>query len=968
MEKYDLLIDYAPDYEHLPEGQGGDDSLPYHTGEYSLAYPGHAAGEDYSTNKHVINVYEVKPDVLKTNENNQPLSGAVFKLYKSGGSGTVSGLSGSFTEVASGTSGTDGVAHLTFAAGMESSLVPGTTYFLVEDQAPENYTKVNTVWTVQVQTEIGKFTKMDGEVIYAPNYPTLNQSMYPFNWDQGARIVVDGQPLKVVVKGETTGSTANITDGSYVSHKDAISFLHTVQNIRSDLEIKVNKIWQDENNPNRPSSVTVKLYRVSEKGHQWGDGTIVPCTCTENGVKEYTCSVCNTRDTHAISASGHKRGNPHRENYQAPTCTEPGSYDTVVRCTICNSLISSEPGEIPATGHTWVNQETATSDTEHYCYDVADVCSVCGAVNEATRVHHNHDWGAWQVTTPAQPGVAGEETRICKHDPGHIEHREIPALSTDHTVTIYFRYTGNGNGSTDYPGQVQSITQRSGTGTGDMTIQWDWNQWTEVKPFDVDGLKDSTYSTYSSADGRDYSRNYENGRWVERGKRQTLTISNITQDLTIYVTIRNGGWAGTDDGLIYQPTFAGSRNLNVASSGSSRSLGGKTLLKASPAPNHGGEKSAPAIPAVLSGISGLKSKGNASCGDRYWEEVSGTYIITAAENWTLSIPDLDRFNEDGKEYQYYVEEISPPPGYKVTYAGQGAQQDDTVTVTNELTQGSLLITKTVQYNGRPAHTDEEKTALNGSYIFTVKKDGVEITGSPFTINVTNGVSNSILIPDLEAGDYTIEETGSGNLTLVSAEGGKSVSNNIVTTTVTVGKMTEADLLDTAKAEFTNNYITYEVIIVKVDTGDTDIKLGGAIFDLYSEESVENGEIKTGATPLKGSLISSSKEQDKGKVSLGLLTPGTYYLFETQAPSGYIVMDMPVKIVVSENRVSLMQGTRNQPGTIAQEKTELMVMNSSGAALPNTGGPGTRLIYLLGMMLAGIAGAALVMRRRQEKAA
>ena len=287
-----------------------------------------------------------------------------------------------------------------------------------------------------------------------------------------------------------------------------------------------------------------------------------------------------------------------------------------------------------------------------------------------------------------------------------------------------------------------------------------------------------------------------------------------------------------------------------------------------------------------------------------------------------------------------------------------------MTVINEMTQGSLLITKNVQYNGRTAATDEEKTLVNGSYALTVKMDGVEITGSPFTINVTNGVSNSILIPNLEAGDYTIEETDSGNLTLKSAEGGKSVSNNIVTVTVTAGKLTEADLLDAAKAEFTNNYIAYEVIIVKVDTENTKTKLGGAKFDLYSAEAVENGEIKPGAVPLQSNLVSSSDEQDKGKVSLGLLTPGTYYLFETEAPSGYNTMDMPVEIVVRENGVGLMQGSRNQVEEISQEKAELMVMNSAGAELPSTGGPGTGLIYLLGVMLIGVAGAGMVVRRKR----
>ena len=42
-------------------------------------------------------------------------------------------------------------------------------------------------------------------------------------------------------------------------------------------------------------------------------------------------------------------------------------------------------------------------------------------------------------------------------------------------------------------------------------------------------------------------------------------------------------------------------------------------------------------------------------------------------------------------------------------------------------------------------------------------------------------------------------------------------------------------------------------------------------------------------------------------------------------------------------------------------------NEPGAALPATGGPGTDMIYLLGFMLTGLAGAGLVMRRRRNAA-
>ena len=42
-----------------------------------------------------------------------------------------------------------------------------------------------------------------------------------------------------------------------------------------------------------------------------------------------------------------------------------------------------------------------------------------------------------------------------------------------------------------------------------------------------------------------------------------------------------------------------------------------------------------------------------------------------------------------------------------------------------------------------------------------------------------------------------------------------------------------------------------------------------------------------------------------------------------------------------------------------------VMNYPGVELPNTGGPGTRLLYLAGLMLTGLAVAGLVMRKQRS---
>ena len=889
VETYTLSVKFNPDYVHvLPAGQGGTMNVDMHTGTYGTMYQGHAAGRETSTNTHLINVYNVPLDVYKTDENNDPLAGAAFKLYKEDEENgvVVAGLDSSkkYTEVATATSGNDGIARLK-NNGEDFGLVLGEKYYLIESSAPANYTKVNTVWEVEAQTEIGKFTDLDGKTIYSEINPDpdaeppvtagtgVTDDMYPFNWDQGARIMLDGeQPLIVIAKGEGEHSTTTITNGSFVSHKRAISFRHTVLNVGGKIDINVNKTWENENNP--PESITVKLYRVSERNHEWGEGKIVPSTCTQNGVEEYTCSKCEAKDTRVISATDHTQGEAHRENEHEATCTEAGGYDTVIRCTVCNAIISSEHVPVPVKDHTWVNQEVEPSDSRD-CYDTADVCSVCGAIDENSRVPHEHNWGDWAVTTPAQPGVAGEETRVCKRDSSHTETRSIEPLPSEHTVSIYFRYTGNGSGGTDFPGQIREITSRSGTGAGDMTITWAWDQWTTEQPFDVDGLVGGAYETHS------WTRRQNDYQNDGRGGRETLTIHNITSNLTIYVTIRNGGWTGTNAGLIDQPTFSGIAGRNAMSASGLRAFSsfqsspsaqalsgdptqysdeaaqnGEITQPKKGAPTRGGEggvKSAGSMTAeeLQEYLNGLKAKNEATCaenGNHTYKELVNTYTVEKSDGWSLNVEDLPKYNEYGEAYTYYVVETDPSSGYEVTYTGQGIEA---------------------------------------------------------------GVSDG------------------GSVTIV------------------------------------NTSKEYEVIIVKTDVGNTDTKLGGAKFDLYAEDDVNpDGTIKDGATRINTEdLVTASSGDDKGKVSLGTLAAGTYYLFETEAPAGYDQMDEPVKIVVSANNISLLQDGVERTGAIEQDKAELMVTNSAGVELPHTGGSGTTWIYLLGSLLLIGCGTLLIARRR-----
>lgn len=110
-------------------------------------------------------------------------------------------------------------------------------------------------------------------------------------------------------------------------------------------------------------------------------------TCTEPGIvyaKE--CSRCgdlleSTGDDAITPALGHKAKDAERENEKAATCTEEGSYDSVVYCERCDTELSRETVSISALGHTAktaVEENRAeASCTAPGSYDSVVYCSIC---------------------------------------------------------------------------------------------------------------------------------------------------------------------------------------------------------------------------------------------------------------------------------------------------------------------------------------------------------------------------------------------------------------------------------------------------------------------------------------------------------------------------------------------------------------------------------------------------------------
>ena len=195
--------------------------------------------------------------------------------------------------------------------------------------------------------------------------------------------------------------------------------------------------------------------------------------------------------------------------------------------------------------------------------------------------------------------------------------------------------------------------------------------------------------------------------------------------------------------------------------------------------------------------------------------------------------------------------------------------------------------------------------------------------------------------------------------------------------------------------------TYGLVVKKVDQNDTSKALAGAQFAIYSDEKCEK-EVSG-----KGNFETETSEN--GYQKFAGLDAGTYYIKETSAPSGYVKSDKVLKVVIQgldkEGKVTtdndkltgkakytisvvgetgseisfVVKNDSNGNGTVTVEtgtslngeynldKLGLAVVgNVEGVELPKTGGAGTWMFTIGGLVLmAGAVTAVAVSKKKEE---
>lgn len=160
--------------------------------------------------------------------------------------------------------------------------------------------------------------------------------------------------------------------------------------------------------------------------------------------------------------------------------------------------------------------------------------------------------------------------------------------------------------------------------------------------------------------------------------------------------------------------------------------------------------------------------------------------------------------------------------------------------------------------------------------------------------------------------------------------------------------------------------TYQFIVVKQDGDNTDTKLSGAKFKLYSDQSATKEvavSLANGVYTVDPNGKAVLTTDTDGRITVNGLDSGTYYLKETKAPSGYKLDDTVQKVTVTPD--SVVVGAKNGEAITYKVNGDLdhtmTIVNYKGF-LPSTGGMGIVLMVVAGVLL--IAGGMIsIMRRR-----
>ena len=140
--------------------------------------------------------------------------------------------------------------------------------------------------------------------------------------------------------------------------------------------------------------------------------------------------------------------------------------------------------------------------------------------------------------------------------------------------------------------------------------------------------------------------------------------------------------------------------------------------------------------------------------------------------------------------------------------------------------------------------------------------------------------------------------------------------------------------------------TFKIDIFKYDQANPETGLQGAEFALYDETAIDqDGNLIKGAKPVLEGIVSGKD----GHVVVDGLDAGKYALVETKAPDNYAKSDKPLVVTIE-----------------AGIEPNVVNVKFANSLIPHTGGMGTTLFTIGGVVILAAAGTLFVFSRRKQQ--
>ena len=126
---------------------------------------------------------------------------------------------------------------------------------------------------------------------------------------------------------------------------------------------------------------------IKAKGHSYGSWySALKPTCESTGRNERVCEVCESVESEEVEALGHQSGEGTIEHQIESTCTEVGSFEVAVYCSLCKKELTRERMEIPAKGHVEQKDDAVAATYTTTGLTEGSHCATCNEVLAAQDI------------------------------------------------------------------------------------------------------------------------------------------------------------------------------------------------------------------------------------------------------------------------------------------------------------------------------------------------------------------------------------------------------------------------------------------------------------------------------------------------------------------------------------------------------------------------------------------------------